>query len=165
MVTAFAKLVEFCRWGHVVEVQTYIDRFDGHPHTSPYFVLVPEPDHTLTVEFSGNLQVIPKLTATDFDRMAELGWAEPRAAKDEDYGDFPNFSRTFPLMAEHDDIARFVLQALVDVYSFEVTSQIGLEREREVELLENQKALEHLGPDGQEDVRHIFQIKSTREFF
>lgn len=163
MAYAISKLIEASRNNNTIDVQVYIERFDSHPHTSPYFILVCEPDKTITIEIAANMHVVPKLTVAEYDRMVELGWAKPRSGKDEDYGDFPNFDRNFPESMPNIEIAHHLLQALAEVYSMDDTSQIGLGSRKAANWLDEHRILQRMEHDGQPDTRHIFQRKGLGE--
>lgn len=162
---ALARLIFASRNKNTIDVQTYIERYGFQPEQSPYFVIVCEPDKSITIEIAGDAHVKPALTPAECSRMVELGWAAPHAGKDEDYGIFPNFSRNFAEDTDDIDIAHHLLHALSEVYSMSPDEQIGLSSQKAADWLDAQRVLRRLGPAPYRDTRHIFQKKGTGLLF
>lgn len=146
-----------------VTVQTFPERFDRHPHTSPYFTVLLNREGQYEAEIAGNISLQPKLSVNEYDRMVELGWAKPRAGKDEDYGDFPNFSKVFPEYTHSITVATDIFEALVTVYGMKATDEIAVGSERRAELIDSMKLLHRLEPEEWNPQRKLFKLKEGLE--
>ena len=160
MAEFFAKVVEDAPNRDAITVQTFINRFDAHPQTSPYFVVVYEPDKTYSVEISGNIHVRPKLTVDEYNTMALLGWAKPYAGRDEDYGDFPNFVKTFTNGESAREIAETILEVLVLVFTMKPSEMIGVTSYAATEALDRFHILERLENIVNNKNRRLFKMKN-----
>ncbi len=140
-------------------------QFSGHPHTSPYFTISLDPNGNFEAEISGNAQVTPKLTVEDYDLMVLLGWEKPKAGKDEDYGDFPNFLNSFPPETDPLDVVEAVIVALLMVYKLRESDIFEVGNEWDADEAENLKWLERLEPEEGFARRTLFRLPTDKELF
>lgn len=144
-------------------VQTYAQRFDSHPRTSPYFTVCVQSDGQLDAEIVGNVQLSPKLTEEEYNLMELLGWEKPKSGKDEDYGDYPNFRKVYPLETTPEVVAGDILTALVLAYQFETTDLIGLGSAKLAERVASLKKLDRLETEPWNNERKLFRIPMKEE--
>jgi len=140
-----------------------MERFDSHPHSSPYFTMSLTPEETFEAEIAGNLQLTPKLSAEEYNLMELLGWEKPKAGKDEDYGDFPNFLKVFPPETDPLDVVESILVALVMVYQLKDTDIVELRSEYVSDEAEKLKWLERLEPDPGYPGQRLFKLPTNEE--
>jgi hypothetical protein len=163
MLDAFIKLIDLVEWHGSVDIQTQLERFDNHPLTSPLVALIHEPDKSLAVEISGNSELLPKLTEVEYETMVLLGWNKPRAGKDEDYGDYPYFTRAFAKDTEPLEIAEAIVYALVSVYGMKKTDLINLEELEIADWLDDYALLYRLDLEPDNDERLLFRLATPED--
>ena len=163
MLDAFIKLIDLVEWHGSVDIQTQLERFDNHPLTSPLVTLIHEPDKSLAVEVSGNSELLPKLTEVEYEILVLLGWNKPRAGKDEDYGDYPYFTRAFAKDTEPLEIAEAILHALVSVYGMKKTDLINLEELEIADWLDDYALLYRVDLEPDNDERLLFRLATPEE--
>ena len=163
MLDALMKLLDLVEWHGSVDILTQLERFDHHPLTSPMVGMIHEPDKSLAVEISGNAELLPKLTDVEYETMVLLGWNKPRAGKDEDYGDYPYFTRSFPKDAEPFEIAEAILYALVFVYGMKQTDVINLEELEIADWLDDWNLLHRLDLETDNDQRLLFRLETQED--
>ena len=132
---AFAILLETLNEECTLRVATHLERFDSHPLTSPEIVFNLEPDNSISIELSGNAELIPKLSQTEYGMMVLLGWTKPMPGKDEDYGEYQFFTRNYPEGTPKHELTLDLMTALVKVYGMKRTDSIGVEFQEEADLL------------------------------
>lgn len=140
-------------------------RFSGHPHSSPYFTISLDPQERFEAEIAGNAQLTPKLSEEEYNMMVLLGWEKPKAGKDEDYGDYPNFLKTFAPDTDPLDVVESILVALVMVYKLHETDLFEVGSEWDADEAENLKWLERLEPEDEQARRTIFRLPIEQDFF
>lgn len=163
MLDAFSKLIDLVDWHGSVEIQTHMERFDQHPLTSPHVTLIQEPDKALTAEISGNAELVPKLSETEYELMALLGWDKPKSGKDEDYGDYPNFVKTFDKETTDFEKAESILYALVTVYGMKRTDLIAAEDLEVADWLDDFSLLHRLEIEPDNDERLLFRLETDED--
>ena len=117
-----------------------------------------QPDGQIEAEISGNDQVSPELNDDEYNLMELLGWKKPYNGKDEDYGDFPNFWKAYPLETDGNTVAGDILTALVLVFQLKITDNIGVGTFKLVEDLEGMNQLVRLPAESWNAERKIFKI-------
>jgi hypothetical protein len=163
MLDAFIKLIDLVEWHGSVDIQTQLERFDNHPLTSPLVALIHEPDKSLAVEISGNAELLPKLTEVEYETMVLLGWNKPRAGKDEDYGDYPYFTRAFAKDTDPLEIAEAILYALVFVYGMKQTDFINLEELEIADWMDDWNILHRVELEPSNDQQLLFRLETQED--
>jgi hypothetical protein len=163
MLDALIKLIDLVEWHGSVDIQTQMARFDNHPLTSPLVTLIHEPDASLSVEISGNSELLPKLTEVEYETMVLLGWQKPRAGKDEDYGDYPYFTKNFEANTEPLEIADAVLYAIVFVYGMKQTDLINMDDIAIADWLDDWEILHRLEIEPSNDERLLFRLETLED--
>ena len=115
-------------------------------------------DGQIEAEISGNVQLSPKLTEDEYNFMELLGWEKPKSGKDADYGDYPNFRKTFPVDTQPETVTEELLRALVLVYQLKTTDLIGLGSVTLAERLDSLKKLDRLETEPWNKDRKLFRI-------
>jgi hypothetical protein len=162
MMNVFAKAVEEAKHEEVITIQTYLTRFGSSSKSSPYVVIVHEPDASTTIEVSGNVHVEPELSPAECEKMVSLGWAQPQAGKDEDYGDFPNFSKNFSPDTSSLEIGEEILTPLLSVFLMRPYDLIGVGNVQAAEWIDQLGLLERLDQSEGNLQRKLFKLPFTR---
>ena len=162
MLEAFEKLFDLVEWHGDIAIQTRMERFKGKRKNSPQVFVYQEPNKMVSIEISGNEDLNPQLSEEEYGLMSLLGWNEPIKAKDEDYGNFPNFSREFSPGTSLTQIAEATVYALVTVYGMKKTDLIELDGLRQADWLDDWKILHRLEIDPQNDERTLFRLPKVK---
>jgi hypothetical protein len=147
MVEGLGRFFTRVEKGDYLTIQTIMERFGHQPENSPYFQICRQEDDSVSVEISGNSQLSPELTESEYQEMSSLGWELPRKGKDEDYGDLPNFVKTFGVKPATVFIADEVAYALVNVFGMKPTDLLEMESEWDAAWMGTYKCLERLEQD------------------
>jgi hypothetical protein len=162
MVNFFAKVVEETQPGKVFTIQTYLTRFGSSSKSSPYLVIVHEPDSSTTIEVSGNAHVSPEISDEECEKMVSLGWAKPQSGKDEDYGDFPNFMKNFRPDTSPLEIGEEILTLLLSVFVMRPYDPIAVGNVEAAEWIDQLGLLERLKATEGNLQRKLFKLPFTR---
>ena len=115
---AIALAIGQCRSGSTFHLQPYLRRYDLSPDRSPYLQGMAQGDF-FELELAGNLVVNPPLSEEEYQILKFYGWHLPESTPEQyrdGSQDTPNFSRTYSLDFDADEVAEFILTTLCGVF-------------------------------------------------